>query len=161
MGHADSMLLLLAALGAGINAGFFFAFSILIMPALDQLPTPQATHTMQTINRVVLNPWFFGAFFGTALLSLTLLVMMTGDINTPRGQCALAASLLFLLGVVGVTMVRSVPLNNELARHQPDGETAGRAWARYVVKWTRWNHVRTIAPAAACIFFILALAQPG
>ena len=44
------LLTLLSALGCGLMAGFFFAFSVCVMDALSRLPAAQAVTAMQTIN---------------------------------------------------------------------------------------------------------------
>ena len=56
----------LTCVGAAIVGGVFFAFSTFLMKALAHLPASQGVVAMQRINVVVLNPMFFGAFFGTA-----------------------------------------------------------------------------------------------
>jgi uncharacterized membrane protein len=56
----------LAALGAGLIGGLFFAFSSFVMTALHRLPSATGISAMQSINVAVLNPLFFAAFFGTA-----------------------------------------------------------------------------------------------
>jgi uncharacterized membrane protein len=66
------VLTLLAALGAGLIAGFFLAFSICVMAALGRLPPKDGIAAMQSINVVVLNWMFLGVFFGTGLLALIL-----------------------------------------------------------------------------------------
>lgn len=48
----------LSALGCGLIAGFFFAFSAVVMKALGKLPPAQGIAAMQSINVVVINPWF-------------------------------------------------------------------------------------------------------
>jgi uncharacterized membrane protein len=53
---------LLSALGSGLIAGVFFAFSAFVMKALARLPPAQGIAAMQSINVVVLNRWFFAAF---------------------------------------------------------------------------------------------------
>ena len=55
-----------------------------------------------------------------------------------------------------VTMAFNVPLNNALLR---GGERDADTWRRYLVEWTRWNHVRTVASLAAAALFIAVLAQ--
>ena len=67
----------------------------------------------------------------------------------------LAASLLYLLGCFGVTMVFNVPLNNQLAAVAPAQEAA--AWSRYLDVWTIWNHVRTLASIVSAILFTAAM----
>lgn len=58
----------LSALGCGLMAGVFFAFSTFVMKALGALPPAQGIAAMQSINVAVINRWFMAAFFGTALL---------------------------------------------------------------------------------------------
>jgi uncharacterized membrane protein len=41
--------------------------------ALGRIPAPAGIAAMQSINIVVINPWFFAAFFGTAVLSIAVL----------------------------------------------------------------------------------------
>lgn len=151
MNELVTLLTILATLGAGLVAGFFFAFSVVIMGSLARLPAAQAIIAMQTINVVVLNPWFFTAFFGTGLVCVVLAVLNPG--STP----SLAGAALYLIGTIAVTMVFNVPLNNALAKADPQSDAGAALWRRYLRVWTAWNHVRTIAPLAACALFILAL----
>jgi uncharacterized membrane protein len=61
-------LTLLAALGCGLMAGIFFAFSAFVMKALSRLPASEGMAAMQAINVAILNPLFFVVFFGTLAL---------------------------------------------------------------------------------------------
>jgi uncharacterized membrane protein len=69
----------------------------------------------------------------------------------------LAGCVLYLVGTIGVTMARNVPLNNRLARLHPQSADAAAYWAKYVTRWTAWNHVRTIAALAAAALLTIAL----
>jgi RNA polymerase sigma-70 factor (ECF subfamily) len=62
---------LFAALGCGLIAGVFFAFSTFVMKALAQRPSVESIAAMQSINITIINPWFMTAFFGTGLACLT------------------------------------------------------------------------------------------
>ena len=73
----------------------------------------------------------------------------------PGGMLMLAASLLYLLGCFGVTMLFNVPLNNKLAAVAPAQEAA--LWSRYLDVWTAWNHVRTMASILSAILFTAAM----
>ena len=64
------ILTLLAALGSGLVAGIFFAFSAFVMSALGRVAAQCGIAAMQSINVTVLNPLFFTVFFGTAVLSM-------------------------------------------------------------------------------------------
>ena len=147
----------IAAIGCGVVAGIFFAFSSFVMAALGRIPDAQGIGAMQSINLTVINPGFMLALFGTALLCLALAATSLFSWHQPGSAMIVAASLLYLLGCIGVTMVRNVPLNDLLAAAQPDTPEAHALWSRYLREWTRWNHVRTMAPAASAVLFTLAL----
>src|SRR5262245_4297739 len=70
-----SILTFVTALGCGLVAGIFFAFSNFVMKALARVPPAQGVATMQSINVVVLNRWFFVVFLGTAFCCFALAVI--------------------------------------------------------------------------------------
>ena len=145
--------IILAAVGSGLIGGLFFIFSNTIMRALDRLPASGAVAAMNSINRVILNPLFFLAFFGTALLCLVLLV---GQLDSPW---VVAGALLYLVGSMGVTMVCNVPLNDRFAKVSPSADDLETQWRDYRGPWTRWNHVRTVACLLAAAAFTVELAR--
>jgi uncharacterized membrane protein len=67
--------------------------------------------------------------------------------------------MLYLGGTIAVTMLCNVPLNNRLARVEPESDEGALLWQRYLSDWTAWNHVRTIASLAASAAFIMALVR--
>jgi uncharacterized membrane protein len=150
------ILTVLCALGCGLMAGFFLAFSVCVMAALGKLPPAQGIAAMQSINIVVINPWFLTVFFGTAAACLVLLV---GTLWLPGAAGAayqIAGGVLYLAGCIGVTMLFNVPRNNALARMAPSSSEGAALWASYLTTWTAWNHVRTVASLAAALLFALA-----
>jgi uncharacterized membrane protein len=151
------VLTVLAALGSGVVAGVFFAFSAFVMTALGRLPPEHGIAAMQSINVAVINPWFFAAFFGTAALCVVLAAASLFRWGEPGSIPLLAGSLLYLVGTILVTVLFNVPLNDALAAADR-GSTAGAGlWTRYLAEWTAWNHVRTAAPLAAAAAFMFAL----
>jgi len=149
------ILSLLSALGCGLIAGVFFAFSNFVMKALAQRPPGEGIAAMQAINITVINPMFMGAFLGTALLCLFCIGLA---LWSPPAQGALAlwaGSLLYLIGVFGVTMACNVPLNNALAAETPGTEASRTLWRRYLQRWVAWNHLRSAAALAAMAAFML------
>jgi len=146
-----------AAIGCGLVAGIFFAFSSFVMAALGRLPSDHGIAAMNSINVTVINPVFFTAFFGTALLSLVLAVGSWLWWDQASGKLLLAAAVIYLVGSIAVTMVYNVPLNNALAAVQPGTAEATNLWSRYLRDWTMWNTVRTVASVVSMILFILAL----
>ncbi|NJN59343.1 MAG: DUF1772 domain-containing protein [Leptolyngbyaceae cyanobacterium SL_5_9] len=148
---------LFSALGCGLVAGIFFAFSTFVMKALAQLQPAQGITAMQSINITVINPWFFVAFFGTALTCLLLTISSLLKWHQPGAVFLLIGSLLYLFGTVLVTIAFNVPLNDALAIAKSNSPESAGLWARYLTNWTVWNHVRTIAALAAATLLTIAL----
>jgi uncharacterized membrane protein len=147
----------LSALGCGLVAGIFFAFSTFVMKALGTLPPAQGIAAMQAINVAVINPWFLTPFLGTAATCVLMIVASLLRWHDPRAWYWLIGSVLYLAGTVLVTMIFNVPRNNALAVVAPPSSDASRLWAAYLSAWTAWNHVRTAAALAAALSFTIAL----
>jgi uncharacterized membrane protein len=142
-------LVLLSALGCSLVAGVFFAFSTFVMAALARLPAANGIAAMQSINIVVLNPMFLGAFLGTAAACAGLIIAAWLSWSAPGTAWLVAGGLAYLIGTVLVTIAFNVPLNDSLAALDPNNPQAATLWASYVRGWTAWNHFRAAAALAA------------
>jgi uncharacterized membrane protein len=150
---------MVAALGSGLIAGLFFAFSAFIMAALAARPPAEGIAAMVSINRVILRSLFMPIFFGTAFLAIALAIVALARWS-PASPWLLAGALAYVAGSIGVTMIWNVPLNNEIDRADAAGDNMA-LWTHYLDRWTRWNHVRTLSSLAAAGSFIVALAVQG
>ncbi|MFN0220055.1 MAG: DUF1772 domain-containing protein [Hyphomicrobium sp.] len=153
------VLTFLAALGSGLIAGTFFAFSAFVMGALSRLPAEQGAAAMQSINVVVLNPWFLSVFMGTAAICAALAAATLFGWRNGGGAILLVGCSLYVIGTFGVTIACNVPLNEALAAVDPASDAATKIWSQYLVDWTFWNHVRSAASLGAMASFIAALAR--
>jgi uncharacterized membrane protein len=150
-----------SAVGSALIAGSFFAFSTFVMGALGKLPAPQGLAAMQSINIVVVNPWFMTPFVGTAVLCLVLAGASIMRWHDAGAAYLLAGAVLYIAGTFLVTMVFNVPKNDALAVVAPSSPEAAQFWTQYLPAWTVWNTVRTIAAAAAMVSFIMAFRARG
>ena len=155
--HLLFALKLFSALGCGLMAGVFFAFSAFVINALARLQPTQGIAAMQSINITVINPLFFAAFFGTAAACILLAVFSLLRWHQRGAAYLLVGSLLYLVGTVLVTSVFNVPLNEALARVDPDSTEGASLWISYLANWTAWNHVRTAAALAAAASLTIAI----
>jgi uncharacterized membrane protein len=115
-----------AALGAGLVAGIFFAFSVFIMAALKRLPPEGGISAMQSINVTVLNPAFFFVFFGTAVAALILAIAAFAAWSPARSPYLLAGSLLYLGGTIWLSMCPSTTSSPAPAQKAPRARASGR-----------------------------------
>ena len=111
---------------------------------------------MQSINRVIVRTLFLPIFFLSSLASAAIVVLglLVG------GQSAwlmVAGGLVYLLGMFGVTVAGNVPLNNRLDAADPASAEGQAIWRDYLVRWTRLNHIRTLACIVALVLAMLAL----
>ena len=150
--------LVVAALGSGLVAGCFAVFTLVVMPALVALPTQAGVVAMQSVNRVAVRPVFMVLLFGTGVLCLALAaVELAGDSRLP----VLAAAAVYLAGVVGVTVLANVPLNDGLAALDAGTAGAAQAWQDVAGAWTRWNTVRSLAALVSAALLVAAVSGRG
>ena len=124
------VLTLFAALGCGVVAGVFFAFSAFVMRALDRLPAPQGIAAMQAINAAAPTPAFMTVLFGTALACGALIVSSLFVWDEPSAGYLLAGGALYLICAIGPTAVYHVPRNEALARDRAAWRGRRRASGR-------------------------------
>jgi uncharacterized membrane protein len=151
------VLTLVTALGCGLVAGFFFAFSTCVMKALARRPAAEGLAAMQSINVTVINPLVMGALFGTALACIAVVIGAVLEWGEPYAVYLLIGGAVYLVGTILVTAAYHVPRNDALAKLDPNSPDAAGHWSRYVREWTAANHVRTLSSLAAATLLTIAL----
>jgi uncharacterized membrane protein len=155
--HLVTILLWFSAIGCGLLAGVYFAFSAFVMTALGRIDQAAGISAMNAINTVIVQSLFMPFFLGTTLTSLALVVMQLFRWSEAGSAAAIAGGLIYVIGMFAVTMFFNVPLNDALAAIVPASSDAKPLWERYLSDWTWWNHVRTITSTLASALFVAAL----
>lgn len=147
-----------ALLLTGAMSGVFFAFSTAVLPGLDAADARQAVPAMQSINRKILNPVFYTAFFGALLAAAAPAVLLTLLGEGAAAAAFAVGAAVYLLGAFMPTVLINVPLNNALdtAAAPSSADAAERVWADFSPRWTRWNTVRAAASALSLLCVGLA-----
>jgi uncharacterized membrane protein len=144
------ILLAFSVVTALMLGGVYFTFSGFVMQSLAQ-SGDAGWQVMTSINRVILRSTFMPLFFGSIILSVLSGLLGLLHLAEATGWLMLSGSVIFLTGMFGVTAAFNVPLNNRLLR-APEP-----VWPEYLVTWTRWNHLRTIACFLAGSLFLTAI----
>ncbi len=97
-----------AALGCGLMAGVFFAFSAFVMDGLAKLASAPGMSAMQSINRAASSPLILTALFGTALVCTGLSVWALANAGESAVGWHVSGSGLYLVGAIVVTIARNV-----------------------------------------------------
>ncbi len=152
-------LLWTAALGSGLMAGVYFAFSAFVMRALGSISGSSAIATMNSINSVILRSSFMPLFIGSTIVAAMLMGVGVWYWSEAGAGLVLIAGLIYFSGMFVSTIVCNVPLNNELAGVHGEDDASLEVWSRYLKTWTNWNHSRTACSLATCAMCIWALSS--
>jgi uncharacterized membrane protein len=88
---------LITALGCGLIAGVFLAFSSFVMQALKRLPPAQGIAAMQAINVRAVTPAFMTALFGAAAACIAVIVLALSTWDDSFGPYLVGGAMLYLL----------------------------------------------------------------
>ncbi len=154
---------LLAATLMALISGLFYAYACSVNPGLSRLGDAEYLRAMQFINRVILNPWFFASFMGTLVATplATWMHYRYFGANTSF-YLLVAASVVYAVGVFGVTALGNVPLNESLEAFNIGSATAEELNIRrttFEIPWNRLHAIRTWANVAALVLLLAAVVK--
>ena len=113
-----------SVISCGLVAGVFLTFSDLVMKSLAAPRPAGGIECMQVINRKV-----FKTVFMVLLLGMSALAPL------------LVGGAIYLVGVLLVTLIFNVPMNQRLDALDFSGSEVASYWKTYVPNWSFWNHV--------------------
>jgi uncharacterized membrane protein len=140
-------------------AGFFFAYSVSVVLALQTLSASEYTTVMQEINEKVLNVVFGLVFFGAVVVPLggVVLMLLEGTWTTQYGLLFFAGVLVYFIGSFIVTVRIHIPMNEYIATWSP--RSPPEEWSTVQTRWTRWNHIRAAAALLSFTLYVAAIAS--
>lgn len=161
MSLAKQALTVTCVIGSATAAGAFLTFSTFTMQGLKALPPAQGIAAMQAINRHATTPVFMLILFGTGLSCAVLAFRCLTHLDEPAAKEQLLAAIIYLVGVVVITIGYHVPRNDHLAGLDPHSIAAADYWPTYLTQWVRMNHLRVIAPLATAVILAVSLTHTG
>lgn len=152
----SSISLVVATFLTGLLAGTFFTWMNAVTPGLGRLPDMAYLQAFQSMNRTILNPLFYIVFLGPVLFSLIAAFQHRG--NAPLlFKLLLIAAILYFVGVLLVTILGNIPLN-ELLDKTPLSEInlVEAKSLRHTFEGS-WNQLHLFRTVFSTISFILML----
>ena len=148
------------ALVSALVGGVFQSFSDFVMRGLGRAEGDAGMLAMQQINVTVMRSLFLTSFF-LLVPGLAAAAWAASAQSSAIFHLVLGAAIVYVVGVVLVTVFGSVPMNNRLDQLISEGarEEAAEYWQIYLVRWTRWNHLRTLACAATAFLLLAAVLE--
>ncbi|MVM34851.1 DUF1772 domain-containing protein [Spirosoma sp. HMF4905] len=154
-----TIILTCATLTTALVAGLLYGYFCSVNPGLNRLSDTAYLSAMQSINRAIQNPIFFASFMGTLILLPISTWLHYSQPVSLRFYLLLGATILYVAGVFGVTVIGNIPLNEGLEAFNLQGASAeeiATQRARFEMPWNNWHTVRTIASMLALVLVIMA-----
>jgi uncharacterized membrane protein len=156
---STNIILAITTLTTALIAGLLYGYSCSVNVGLKQLSDINYILAMQSINTAIQNPAFFMSFMGTLFLLpiSTYLNYNPSDLN--RFYLLLLATIIYLIGVIGVTFLGNIPLNDILDKFNTqiaDNEQIAQQRKAFETAWNSFHLIRTIAAILSLILVILA-----
>lgn len=134
----------------GLIAGLLYSFSCSVMPGLSRADDRTVIEVMRDINRAIVNPVFLLSFVGALVLTAAAAVLQRRRGSQDAFRWILAGLVLYIV-VLAVTIGKSIPLNDQLARAGDLGRIADlpAVRQRFAGPWVAWNAARVVAGTMA------------
>jgi uncharacterized membrane protein len=152
---AAAPLLWLSTLTMGLMAGFFYAFAILVMPALAKADDRSFVFAMQNINRGVETGGFAFGFFGAFLFTGAATIVYHRMGRKAAARWILAALVLYVVALA-ITVGGNIPLNDKLEAFGDPEKIVDFTAARAAFNESSWNVLNAVR-MVACSLGLLAL----
>jgi uncharacterized membrane protein len=152
-----NIILLLTALMVALIAGLLYSYSCSVNIGLGRLSNTAYINAMQSINKAIQNPLFFISFLGAALLLPICCYLQYSNALPTKFYLLLAAAAIYLVGVIGVTILGNVPLNEALDKFNTTTSSTQEITAQRIAFEVKWNTLHTIRTIAAFISLVLVL----
>ena len=141
--------LLLSILFCSLVAGLLFAFAIVVMPGIANLPDKQYLLAFKQMDGVIQNnhPLFILVWVGSILSVIFTFITGIMELSGSLLYLLISASILYLFGVQLPTFRFNIPLNNSLQNLEIETlEESEVALCRidFETPWNRWNRIRTV-----------------
>lgn len=154
-----TLILIITATATALIAGLFYGYTCSVNLGLGKLNDREYITAMNAINVAILNPLFFVSFMGTLVLLPVSTYLNYSAADNSRFILLLIATLLYAIGVFGVTMFGNVPLNDALAKVNVNTASAGDLAAHRLAfegPWGLLHNVRTLANVVSLVLVIIS-----
>ncbi len=155
----ETTTLVITILFTGLTAGLCFTWTNAVTPGIGELDDLGFLQSFQEMNRAIINPVFIAVFFGPFIGHL-----LTPYLKYQHADAALwiyiVAAALFILGVVLVTMIGNVPLNEILDKtdlRNTSVEDLRALRQKFEMPWRQWHLVRTISSILSFALLLIGI----
>ena len=150
----------LSVLCCGLMAGLLFSYSCSVNIGLNSLENNEYLKAMQSINNAIQNPYFLIVFLCLLFILPVTSILQYKEMANTSFYFILTATLIYFVGVFGVTMFCNVPLNEQLAKFDISTATTNEIASMrqsFEKPWNSYHSIRTIASVISFGLTILSI----
>ena len=154
----QNSLLFLSVLLSALIMGLLYGYACSVNPGLHKLGNVEYLAAMQSINKEIQNPFFFISFMGTLLVLPAATWYSRSHASPICFYLLLAATIVYFVGVIGVTALGNIPLNNTLDRFDIAQASATDLLQQRKAFETPWNTFHLVRTLFSVITTMLTIA---
>lgn len=151
--------LFVSTLLTGLTAGLCFTWANAITPGIGRLNDLTFLQSFQAMNRAILNPTFIIIFMGPFFVHLANIFLFRSSPSLIF-WLILSAAILYIGGLILVTIFGNVPLNEMLDKvnlTQSSPQELHIIRDNFESKWNAFHRVRTISSSISFILLIISI----
>lgn len=152
----NNLTLFATTLCFGLVAGLCFTWGNAVTPGIGQLNDLGYLQSFQRMNRSIENPLFFAIFIGSFFIGIATIFANKG-ISPSHFWLILIAVIIYFFGVVLVTIMGNVPLNELLDKTNLTESSIEELKTLRERFENPWNHFHTIRIITATISFAMLI----
>ncbi len=144
----------------GLISGLLFSYLISVNIAFKQLSDIEYIKAMQQINRAIQNPLFLICFMG--LMFLLPICTYLHRNSTTIFYLFIIASIFYIVGVLGITFIKNIPLNNQLDTFSTTNSTSDAITSmrnNFQTAWNKYHLYRTVFSMLSFLCAIIAIVK--
>jgi len=154
--------LYLSVLFCALATGFILTYAVVVMPGLSKLDDKEFIKAFQVTDGIVQNnqPIFILIWIGSIISVLCTIIVSILSLGTLKAWLIILTSLIYLLGVQGITISIHLPLNKHIQNidiDTTDSQTLSSERKNFETKWNFFNNIRTVIALFVIFIFLLIL----
>ena len=143
-------------------SGFIFTYAIVVMPGLSNLNDKEFIRAFQVTDAVIQNnqPIFMFTWIGSIVSLLSTILTAVVSFGLSETWLAVLFSVVYLLGVHGITIAIHIPLNNNIQKVLIEGlndKAIMDERVKFERKWNYFNNIRTSVSISVSLLLLILL----
>ncbi len=154
--------LYLSVLFCALATGFILTYAIVVMPGLSKFEDKEFIKAFQVTEGIIQNnqPIFILIWVGSIISVLCTIIVSILSLGLLEAWLIILTSLIYLLGVQGMTISIHLPLNKHIQNIDidiTDSQTLSDERKNFDTKWNFFNNIRTGIALFLIFIFLLIL----